>query len=477
MPITVIRDAAMVVAWDSARKSHAYMPDADVAFDGGALTFVGRAYAGPADTVIDGKGMMVMPGLVNIHSHPSSEPLNKGLIDEIGSPGFYNSSLYEYLPIFRADAEAVPNCVRVALSELLLSGVTTLADLSMAHPGWLDLLAESGMRVCIAPMFRSARWFTKNGHLVEYAWDEAAGEKAMAEALTLIDRAEQHPSGRLFGMVVPAQIDTCTEGLLRESFAESRARGLSWQIHAAQSVSEFHEITRRHGHTPIGWLDHLGLLSDRSIIGHGIFLDDHPSTRWHTDTDLARLAETGTTVAHCPTVFARRGITLRDFGRYLRGGINMGVGTDTYPHNMLDEMRLVAYLARTQAGNPRTMDSTDLFNAATIGGSRALGREDIGRLAVGARADLVLVDLAHPMMRPTHDPVRNLIYAAGDRAIRAVYIDGLPVVQDGKVLTMDYPAAAAALHEAQARIKQEVPNRDWGHRTAETISPLTFRTV
>ncbi len=189
--------------------------------------------------------------------------MNKGLIDEIGSPGFYNSSLYEYLPIFRADAEAIPHCVRVALSELLLSGVTTLADLSMAHPGWLDLLAEAGMRVCVAPMFRSARWFTKNGHMVEYAWDEAAGEKAMAEALTLIDRAEQHPSGRLFGMVVPAQIDTCTEGLLRDSFAEAKARGLSWQIHAAQSVSEFHEITRRHGYTPIGWLDHLGLLSER----------------------------------------------------------------------------------------------------------------------------------------------------------------------------------------------------------------------
>ena len=126
---------------------------------------------------------------------------------------------------FRADAEAVPHCVRVALSELLLSGVTTLADLSMAHPGWLDLLAEAGMRVCIAPMFRSGRWYTKNGHMVEYAWDEAAGEKAMGEASSLIERAEQHPSGRLFGMVVPAQIDTCTEGLLRESFAEAKARG------------------------------------------------------------------------------------------------------------------------------------------------------------------------------------------------------------------------------------------------------------
>jgi 5-methylthioadenosine/S-adenosylhomocysteine deaminase len=330
------------------------------------------------------------------------------------------------------------------------------------------------MRVCIAPMFRSARWYTKNGHLVDYAWDEAAGEKAFAEALTLIDRAEQHPSGLLFGMAAPAQIDTCSEGLLRESFTEAKARGLSWQIHAAQSVSEFHEITRRHGYTPIGWLDHLGLLSERSIIGHGIFLDDHPSTPWHTDSDLRRLAETGTTVAHCPTVFARRGITLRDFGRYLRAGVNMGVGTDTYPHNMLDEMRLVSYLARTQAGNPRTMSSTDLFNAATVGGARALGRDDIGRLAPGCRADLVLVDVTHPMMRPLHDPVRNLIFAAGDRAIRSVYVDGRRVVENGRVLTIDYPAAAAALHEAQARVKAKVPELDWGRRTAEAISPRSF---
>jgi cytosine/adenosine deaminase-related metal-dependent hydrolase len=472
MAVSLIRNAGMLIGWESG--GHRYLADADIAFENGAITFVGRGYSGAADTVIDGTGMMVMPGLVNIHAHPSSEPMNKGLIDEIGSPGFYNSSLYEYLPIFRADAQAVPDCVRVALSELLLSGVTTLADLSMAHPGWLDLLAESGMRVCIAPMFRSARWFTRNGHLVEYEWSEAAGEKAMTEVLALIERAEQHPSGRLFGMVTPSQIDTCTEGLLRDSFAEAKARGVAWQIHAAQSVSEFHEITRRHGYTPIGWLDHLGLLSDRSIIGHGIFLDDHPSTPWHTKTDLARLAETGTTVAHCPTVFARRGITLKDFGRYQRAGVNMGVGTDTYPHNMLDELRLVSYLARTQANDPRTLNSTSLFNAATIGGARALKRDDIGRLAVGCRADMVLVDMAHPMMRPTHDPVRSLIYAAGDRAIRSVFVDGQQVVGDGRVLTIDYPAAAAALHEAQARVKANVPNLDWDHRAAEKIAPLTF---
>ena len=477
MPTTLIRDADFVIAWDADTKSHVYMPDAEIAFDGGAISFVGRGYKGAADTIVDGRGMMVMPGLVNIHSHPSSEPMNKGLIDEVGSPGFYNSSLYEYLPTFRADAEAIPHCVRVALSELLLSGVTTVADLSMAHPGWLDLLAESGMRVCVAPMFRSARWYTKNGHVVEYDWDERAGEKAMEEALSLVERAEQHPSGRLFGMVVPAQIDTCSEGLLRDSFSEAKMRGVSWQIHAAQSVSEFHEITRRHGFTPIGWLDEMGLLSERSIIGHGIFLDDHPSTRWHTDTDLARLAETGTTVAHCPTVFARRGITLKDFGRYKRAGVNMGVGTDTYPHNMLDELRLVSYLARTQAGNPRTLDSGDLFEAATIGGAKALGRDDIGRLAPGCRADLVLVDITHPRMRPSRDPVRSLIYAAGDRAVHSVFVDGERVVDAGTLLTIDYAAAAAELNEAQKRVMARVPQLDWAHRGVDALSPPTFRTA
>lgn len=125
----------------------------------------------------------------------------------------------------------------------------------------------------------------------------------------LIERAEQHPSGRLFGMVVLAQIDTCTEGPLRDSFVEAKARGLAWQVHAAHSVPEFHEITRRHGYTPIGWVDHLGLLWDRSIIGHDIFLDDDPSKPWHMKTDLhawRRPARQGRIARQCSPAAASR---------------------------------------------------------------------------------------------------------------------------------------------------------------------------
>ena len=471
---TLIRGADCVIAWDASANQHAYLSGGDVVFAGGALTFVGRGYRGAARTVIDAAGLMVMPGLVNIHSHPSTEPMYRGLNEELGSPGLYNSSLYEFMPIFRADPAAKPACTRVAYSEMLLSGVTTVADLSMPHEGWIDIAAKSGLRVCLAPMFRSAEWRTRNGHVVEYDWNEKAGERAMGEALSLIDQARAHPCGRLSGMVVPAQIDTCSEGLLRESFAEAVRRDLPWQTHAAQSVVEAHEITRRHGKTPIGWLDHLRTLSDRSIIGHAIFIDDHPATRWSTDSDLGRLADSGTMVAHCPTVFARRGIALKDMGRYLRRGVGIGIGTDTYPHNMLSELRLAAYVARLQGASPRALRTTDIFNAATIAGARALRRDDIGRLQAGCRADLVLIDLTHPAMRPAHDPIRTLIYAADDRAVRAVYVDGHKVVADGKVLTIDYPAAAASLAQAQRRIVERAPSLDWAGRTLDQLVPPTL---
>lgn len=160
---------------------------------------------------------MVMPGLVDIHSHPSSEPGNKGMTDEVGTPKLYNSSLYEFLWLFRADAEGIPHLNHVAWSELLMSGTTTLVDLSFPSEGWLDRAAASGLRMVMAPMYRNGRWFTRNGYQVEYELDDAAGRKAMEDAFKVIDAALAHESGRLSGLACPAQIDTCTEELFRAS--------------------------------------------------------------------------------------------------------------------------------------------------------------------------------------------------------------------------------------------------------------------
>src|SRR5262249_59720502 len=130
------------------------------------------------------------------------------------------------------------------------------------------------------------------------------------------------------------------------------------------------------------------------------------------------LADTGATVAHCPTPSARYGQTLQDFGKYRRSGVNMAIGTDTVPQNMLEEMRWATVLSRISAEDIRTSEMADVFQAATAGGARGLLREDIGRLAPGAKADLVVVDLSNPWMMPARDPLRSLVFPAADRAVR-----------------------------------------------------------
>ena len=357
---------------------------------------------------------------------------------------------------------------------MLLTGVTSVADLSGIDEGWIDIAAQSGLRVFLAPTYASARWHLENGWALKYRWDEAAGRRGLDAALALIEQAAAHPSGRLSGIVSPAQIDTCTTDLLRDSFAAAEARNLPLTVHCAQSVNEFLVMVDRHGKSPVQFAHDLGILSPRTVLGHAMFIDEHSWVRWHTRTDLGILVDTGTNVAHCPSPFARYGHTLEDFGRYRRAGVNLGIGTDVAPHNVIEEMRLAAILARVAARDITTTSVGALFHAATVGGAEALGRPDLGRLAAGAKADLVLVDLANPWMRPARDPLRSLVFTAADRAVRTVFVHGTKVMEQGRVLTMDHEAALAAVAEGQQRMLRDAPSRDWAGRTAEQISPLSL---
>ncbi len=338
MPATTcIRNAACIVAWDASNRRHAYLMGGDVAFSGDTLTYVGRHYDGTADATIDGSNQMVMPGLIDLHSHPSTEPFYRGVREEHGVPSMYMSGLYERSVAFPPDAEARKAGKVVAFCEMLLSGITSVMDISGIDEGWIDTAAQSGLRVFLAPSYASSRWHLENGWKLGYRWDEAAGRRGMDAAMTLLDEAAAHPSGRLSGVVSPAQIDTCTTDLLRDSFAAAEARNLPITVHCAQSVNEFQVMVDRHGKSPIQFAHDLGILAPRTVLGHALFIDEHSWVRWHTRTDLGILADTGTNVAHCPSPFARYGHTLEDFGRYRRAGVNLGIGTDVAPHNVIED--------------------------------------------------------------------------------------------------------------------------------------------
>lgn len=469
-----IRSASWVAAWDAERQDHVYLQDADVVFTGDSIDFVGEGWSGEADETVEGRGLFVMPGLIDIHAHPHHETAYKGIREEHGVPEMYMTGLYERMQAFKLDAEGRRAGAELSYADLLLSGVTSLADLSSDFGGWLDLLAQSGLRGFVAPGYASARWHLENNHELKFIWDEAAGRRGMDEAIRLIEAAEQHPSGRLSGVVFPAQIDTCTEELLRDSIAFARESGRPCTTHLSQSVVEFNEIVRRHGVTPVQYAERIGFLGSETVLGHCIFIDEHSSLRWHTRKDLSILAQTGASVAHCPSPFARYGDALEDVGNYRRAGVNLGLGTDVAPHNLIEEMRLALILSHVAAKDIHTAHAGDLFHMATAGGAKALLRDDIGRLAPGAKADLVLVDLTLPEMMPLRDPLKSLIYHAADRAVRDVYVGGERVVADGKVLTLDRADAAGRLQEAQARMCADVPNNDYAGRTAADIAPLSL---
>lgn len=477
MPTTLIRNAAWAIVWDAGQARHVYARDIDIAFADDRIVHAGPGFEGEADTVVDGARVMVMPGLVDIHSHPQHEPSYRGIREEHGLRNQHMTGLYErsqaYGPV---DDAAIEASFEVAACELLLSGTTTLCDIGAIFPRWKELFLKSGLRGYFAPRFASSHWKIENDHTLGFAWDEARGRRQMDEALTFLDGLAADTSGMMSGVVSPMQIENCSAELLRDSFDAARDRGIPYTLHAAQGVLEVHEMIRRHGMTPVQWAHSLGILAPGTILGHAIFLDQHSWINWWTKTDLGLLADNGVAVAHCPTPFSRYGHLMENFGDYARAGVTMGIGTDCAPHNMIEEIRKASTFARIAGRDVEAVSLDMMFHAATMGGAKALMRDDIGAIAPGMKADIVLVDLSNPWMQPARDPLRSLVFHAADRAVRDVYIDGRQVVGDGRVLTLDHADACGRLTEAQARMMARVPSRDYLGRTADQITPMSLPT-
>ena len=473
---TVIRNAAWIVAYDEKRDGHKYVRDGDIAFRGDKIIFIGDRFDEPADHSVDGTDRLVMPGLLDLHLHGYQVIHGKGFFEDLATKHMWMTQLFEFTWLLQEDDASAAAAMQASACELLKSGCTTMAELycsqRLPFEGWLDVLAGTGIRTFACPMVNSGHWYTPNGRDHLYSWNEEKGLKDLSGALDLIDAAEEHPSGRMHGMVGAAQVDTCTEELFRLCKQAAVDRDIPLQTHAAQSVMEFREMIRRHRKTPIEWLDDIGILGPKTLIGHAINIDQHPWVNHHEHKDLERLSRSGASVIHCPRDFAQWGDMMRSLGAYRAAGINMALGTDGYPHDMIEEMRIAGLLSKVASGNVDLLRTEHVFEIATLGGARAVGRDDLGRLHPGAKADIVLVDLNHPSMRPVRDPIRSLVYSGVAAAVRDVYVNGEQMVGDGEILTMDQGEVLDRLQAGQNRALKKVPEVDWDGRSAEEISPI-----
>jgi 5-methylthioadenosine/S-adenosylhomocysteine deaminase len=481
-----------VVGYENGR--HVLMRDACVVYEGDTIQYVGTENSQNIDQVIDASEMLVCPGFVNLHAHLQIHA-NAIMMADVGNKDVYGSGILSTVPKeSQVEGKSTISTLlgvssdgqgekwkigpELAMAQLLRNGTTTVVDVGTYAPdidAMVDLVGRSGMKAYLGLDFSSAHYYYDDAFVLRYHWDEARGEKGLKHALAFVKKYDGAFRGRIRGYLSPSSDTTVSPSLLKKTAEIARSENLRIQIHSCQTLFEFQEILRRHHKTPIEFLHDLSFLSPQTILGHCVFVSGHSMTAYPNGVDLDLIRDSHASVAHSPLVFSRRGIAMESFFKYLKKGINVGVGTDTYLKDIITEMRHVSFTSKIVEGDFSVTTAEDVFNAATLGSSMALGREDIGRLAKGKKADIIIIDLNKIHIRPYRDPIKALINNANGNDVHTVIIDGEIRVKDGKVLGID---ERDLLRRAQAFAEETwstVQNRDARGRTVDEISPLCFK--
>ena len=471
MPKRIQIDAKIIVAYQAGE--HRILHDGCIVLEGNEITYVGKRFDGAVDEVIDAAERVVTPGFINTHTHLAGSPLDKSFIEDIGSRQFYLSGLPTML---RARAGAMgpaerEACVDYSMAELIRTGTTTVMELGGIGDYVADVVERVGLRAYIADMYASARWIAPGGKEVGYDWDEAAGIEGFKKAIKLIERIDGRANGRIKGFISPAQIDNCTEELLRMSRQASDEMQVPLALHTSQAVFEFQEIVRRYAMTPVEWLESIDFLSEWCILGHVIYTAGNSWVNFAGD-DLSILVKHGASVAHATWVFNRRGLAMESFPAYLDAGVNVCLATDTSPQSMIEALRWAAVVGKIMIRQTEKSTAADVFNAATLNAAKMLQRDDLGRIAPGAKADLLFWDATSMFMVPLRDPIKNIVYNAAAEDLKDVMIDGAWVMCDRQVLHIDEQAVSQKLQEAGERVWAGINPEVASH--VDELSPQTF---
>ncbi len=465
--------AGHVIAFQAG--GHRHLRNGVVVWEGDTIVHVGPSFDGTVDEVIDAPDKVVTPGFINTHVHMTESPLDKSFVEDRGPRNFYLSGLFEFLTARNVSITPAMRraCVAYSVPELIRTGTTTVMEIGGSGEDVVELAGQAGLRTYVGQGYRSGRWLTDDGRTVKYEWSDDDGRGAMDAAVRFVERHDGALNGRIKGFLTPMQVDTCSEALLRRTQAVAAEMKLPVALHTSQSVPEFQEMTRRHGRTPIEWLGDIGFLQPNVILGHAIMPGGTSWTNYHAD-DIGLLADTGANVAHAVWVFARRGIAMESFARYLERGVNMTLATDTCPQSMIEALRWTAVASKIVDRRTEVATAADVFNAATLAGAKALGRDDIGRVAAGAKADLLLWEGRSLFMTPLRDPIRNIVYSAQADDLHSSMVDGEWIMQDRVVPGQDMASLSAAVQAAAETMWAGTPKGDWAGRTIDQLSPESF---
>jgi len=401
---------------------------------GNRIDYIGEQEVDPQehDEVIDGRGKLYMPGLVNTHGH-AAMTLLRGLKDDV--------TLQVWLQhhIWPTEAKMTAADVRIgaelAVVEMLKSGTTTFNDMYDHMDQVAEVVEATGMRACL------------NRGIIGLGSEEEWKAK-LKESIDFAQRWNRQAGGRITTALAPHAPYTCPPVLLTKLVEAAHELDLPIHTHMSETAREVEENVTDYGARPVEHLLKWGVFSRPAIVAHGVHLNDE---------EIALLAEHQVGVSHNPGSNLKLASGIARVPELLRAGVKVSLGTDGAASNnnldMFEEIRLAALLHKGVTGDPTAVPAPTAIRMGTVIGAKSLWLDDVGTLEAGMKADLIALDISAPHLQPEADYVSHIVYSAGGADVVDVWVDGKQVMRSRELLTLDEERVMFEANRASQRLR------------------------
>jgi len=410
------------------------IPKADVVIEGRRFSavVVGEEVQGPFDRVIEGEGKLLIPGLVNAHTHLAMT-LFRGLAQDRPLMDWLEKEVWPREK--KLSGEIVHWFSLLGLVEMIRSGTTAFADMYFFMEEVAEAVEKAGVRAVlsygiIAPTPERLEPELKKAENFAREWDGKA-------------------EGRIRAALSPHAPYTCGPEVWKKAVALCRELRIPIHTHLAETAEEVARWQKEKGRSPVEWLEELGVFGVPTLAAHCVHL---------SEKDMEILAAHGVSAVHCPTSNLKLACGIAPVVEMLRSGVNVCLGTDGAGSagdlNMIEEMRLAGLLAKVKSGDPQALAAPEALSLATWRGAAALGwGKELGTIEPGRRADGVMIRLDQAHLVPDHDLLANLVYAAQGADVDTVFVDGRFLLLEGELQTLDEEKIIGRCRELAAKFR------------------------
>jgi cytosine/adenosine deaminase-related metal-dependent hydrolase len=491
--ITDMRDivkltARFVIGHDG--NDHIVYENGVVVYQGDTILFCGKEYDGHADETLDAGLSIISPGFIDLDSDIDTDhALTDVAFPRNPQDAFCMGEKFRTVDPYTDEDFQVRQMYSMA--QLIKNGITTAMPIEgeLFH-GWsqscheFEIMADTalkmGCRLYVGPSFKSSA-----GPGLPY--DAKRSEQSFADAVSFFEKFDGMGNDLLRGFMNPCQINCTTEEILLRAMGFAKDHGIPMRLHACERLHEWELIKGKGGESTLAYLETIGLLSQHLLIPHCIVARDR---------EIELLADYGVSLIHTPVAEINFGTALVSFSKYQHFGVNIAMGTDSQPDDMIQNMRLAWNLDRQffqreifnvypkhgdahnlLSGQPRypRITGADIFRAATTNGAKALGRKDIGRLSRGAKADIIVIGLDDLSVGPHQDPIRTLLMNCVGNNVTHTIINGRMLMQDRRLLGIDEHGLMQKAQEVYDKFVHLYMQYDRWNRPIEVFFPPEFR--